>query len=90
MNNSFFRNGNFTGLSQAIFIVGGIFLMFATVVMDTTPNWLAVFLFMAGLLLAFVGGLSARAQLSGLRVFGEPEWKKAKRTYNEHDRSSED
>ncbi|UIF87506.1 hypothetical protein [Cupriavidus sp. UYPR2.512] len=89
MNNSFLKNGNFTGISQAIFIIAGMILMAVIVSININPNWLSIFLFMFGLFLAFFGGFSARAQLSDLRVFGEPDWKRAKRTYTENESNPE-
>jgi hypothetical protein len=65
-------------------IISGAVILFGTLYVGIRPRWLAALLVLFGFGCALVGGFSARAQLSGLRVFGEPDWKKAKKTYKEH------
>ncbi len=86
MRNIIFKNGNFTGISQLILITTGIAIMWGALASKIEPQWLAKLISIFGLTLAFVGGFSARAQLSGLRIVGEPAWKRAKRGYEPDDR----
>jgi len=85
----FFRNGNFTTLSQTLTYVIGFSMFFAAAWIDVRPRWLGIVLFLVGFLLMSVGYFSARAQLSGLWVFGEPDWKKAKRTYQDNNEKTQ-
>jgi len=85
----FFRNGNFTGLSQALMCVIGFSMIFGVLWFQVRSRWLAFTLLITGFLLTLVGFFSARAQLSGLWVFGEPDWKKAKRTYQDNNEKTQ-
>jgi membrane-bound acyltransferase YfiQ involved in biofilm formation len=81
-----YKSGNLTGFSQSILIIIGAFFSFSPAWMGGMPRWLVQATALVGILFVFVGGFSARAQLSGLRVFGKPDWKRAKETYSESDK----
>lgn len=85
----FFRNGNFTGLSQALMCVIGFSMIFGVLWFQVRSRWLVMTFIITGLFLMSVGCFSARAQLSGLWVFGEPDWKKAKRTYQDNNEKTQ-
>ncbi|WP_432262012.1 hypothetical protein [Cupriavidus sp. TMH.W2] len=90
MKNRFYNNGNFTGTTQVALIAVGTILLPGTLYIEIKPRWLAASLVLLGFSCIFVGAFSARAQLSGLRVFGKPDWKKAKETYNDQERVKND
>lgn len=72
-----------------MYVIGSS-MIFGAVFFEVRPRWLGVFLFLLGFLLIFIGGFSARAQLAGLWVFGEPGWKKAKRTYKNNNENTQE
>jgi len=88
--NRFFKNGNFTGLTQSLMCVVGFFMIFGVIWFEVESRFMIMASIIVGLFLMSVGCFSARAQLSGLRVFGEPEWKKAKRTYQDNDEAKQE
>lgn len=83
-----YKDGNFTGVSQTIFIVLGFVLLFGWLVIKIDSKYGVSAMILLGFLLLSVGGFSARAQLSGLRVFGKSDWRRAKETYKDGDDDS--
>ncbi|MCY1228590.1 hypothetical protein D3C81_1270980 [compost metagenome] len=71
---------------NALFVIGSL-IIFAAVKWVPFGTWRIV-VASIGLAIAAVGGYAAKAQVLGLRPFGESAWRKAKRTYEEKDRSS--
>jgi hypothetical protein len=80
-------DGNLTTPVRAGLIVIGALLILLGLGLETIPNWLGIVAFLLGIAAIFIGGLSSRAKLIGIKPFGESEWRKAKRTYDEKDQS---
>ncbi|MCY1228589.1 hypothetical protein D9M68_678620 [compost metagenome] len=81
----FLKDGNISGISIAILLVFGLFILYASV------NWIDNYLaklacFSIGLTAVAAAGFAGRSKAIGLHPFGEPPWRKAKRTYSEDDK----
>ncbi len=79
------EDGNFSAPARGGLIVTGAALIFGGLGLDAIPNWLGMAVFLFGIAALFIGGISSRAKLIGLKPFGESEWRKAKKTYKEGD-----
>lgn len=78
-------DGNLTAPVRGGLIVIGAMLIFGGLGLDPIPNWLGIAAFLLGTAAIFVGGISSREKLIGLKPFGESEWRKAKKTYKDGD-----
>lgn len=84
----FLENGNLNGMSIALLLGSGLFLLYASV------NWVESHLgklacFSIGLIAVAAAGFAGRSKALGLRPFGESPWRRAKRTYAEDDKPKE-
>lgn len=84
----FLKNGNLNGMSIALLLGSGLFLLYASVnLVESYLGKLACF--SIGLTAVAAAGFSGRAKALGLRPFGESPWRRAKRTYAEDDKPKE-
>ncbi|WP_224078818.1 DUF4231 domain-containing protein [Cupriavidus laharis] len=75
------EDGNLTATVRGALIVIGAILIFGGLGVEAIPNWLGIIVFLFGIVAIFVGGISSRAKMIGLKPFGKSEWRKAKETY---------
>jgi len=71
---------------NALAVIGAL-IIFAAIKLVPSGTWRIV-VASIGLAIAAIGVYAAKAQVLGLRPFGGPAWRKAKRTYEEKDRLS--
>jgi len=75
------KNGNFTSVVRALLIIIGVSLIFVPIYFEYDLNlsgYTAIFLLLFGLVVAALGGYSAKAELYRLRPFGDLTWPKDK------------
>jgi hypothetical protein len=80
-------NGKMKGWVMSALIVAGGVIIFAAIKWVPSGTGRLVIASL-GLCVAAVGGFAAKAQVLGLRPFGESEWRKARRTYEGERESS--
>ncbi|MCD9119518.1 hypothetical protein [Cupriavidus sp. UGS-1] len=73
-------DGKLKGWIMTVLVVLGLLIIFLAIKVVPAGVWRIVVASL-GLAIAAIGGYAAKAQVLGLRPFGEPAWRKAKRTY---------
>lgn len=66
---------------SALVVVGALIIFVA--IKWISSGALRITVASIGLVVSAIGGYSAKAQVLGLRPFGESSWRKAKRTYDQ-------
>ncbi len=79
------KDGNLSAPTRGALIVTGAALILGGLGLEALPDWFGIIVFFLGMAAIFIGGISSRAKLIGLKPFGESEWRKAKKTYKEGD-----
>jgi 1,4-dihydroxy-2-naphthoate octaprenyltransferase len=82
------KDGNISPLARWSFVIFCLFIIFIGI--KFLNGWAAYTCAVIGLVIGAIGAYSGRAAVFGLRPFGESEWRKAKRSYEEKDPSSPD
>jgi len=81
------ESGNFTRKVRAGLYVMGLLVGYSGFYCKGVYPVIGMFLIFIGIILAALGGYSSWAHSLNIRPFGESEWRKAKRTY-ENDASN--
>ncbi len=76
-------DGNFSGVVRVFLFIFGIGIGYLGLAWDTGPSVVRISLFMVAIVLCALGGYSSWAHMLGLKPFGEPSWREAKRTYED-------
>lgn len=77
------KEGNIVPVVRNMMVLFGLLAIFAGV--KFFSGWVAYVCVTIGLIVGAIGVYSARAAIFGLRPFGEPEWRRAKKTYENND-----
>ncbi|NOV26568.1 hypothetical protein E5S69_23960 [Cupriavidus necator] len=80
------KDGNIAPFTLDLLVIIGLLVIFIGI--KFLNGWAAYTCAVIGLVIGAIGAYSGRAALFELRPFGESEWRKAKRTYEEKDQSS--